>query len=472
MKTNIEKFYDTIENNKKKLDKLKEMSAEECIESEYFYTYYCFRKDLLPALFRRFNVDKIGDILLVDRELIKRYIMDCCSYMTESSAEEQYNYFVKYIHSSGLIFKDEFKNIGLSDDVASVRLQDIDSFPKSSLRKLARLGINNLGQLLSLNYKSLCRIRQLGESSIKELKCFIHSLGYSFEGEYQFLDEKIEDMRNSGVELLEKILGDSPLCNILYRNDIFIVDDLINNKTKILNIKGFGPKRFEELTELMKLNGLEFIDEELEINSENILKVDLCLLEGFPMDLLPKLRRYGIYNLEQLLSYDYSAICKIKQMGESGYIEFKKFVHSLGYKFEGEFEFLSEVLEDMRNNGIQILDDVFDDNSITGFLYRNGIFTVDDLVKSKNKIYEIKKFGPIRRKELFELMEKAGISFIDEEKNKEEKVLGIFNELDDLFEEKRLLLEEQRKLIKKEKELDRLIEAKIKEASATFTYKK
>ncbi len=134
-------------------------------------------------------------------------------------------------------------------------------------KRLIRADINTLGELLAIDFNQLKKIRNLGRINIIELKNYIHSLGYTFINEDNYLSEIIEQKKKQGLKLLEDYGFSSRVYLTLYANDIYTLEDLIKFGPSVNQLKNFGPLRQQELLDRMQELGVYFKND---LNSEDL----------------------------------------------------------------------------------------------------------------------------------------------------------------------------------------------------------
>ncbi len=152
----------------------------------------------------------------------------------------------------------------------------------------------------------------------------------------------------------------------------------------------------------------------------------------------------GIVTLQNILDTDYKRILKIRNIGEKYIDELKSYVHELGYELLNEEESISKKVERFRKNGVILLEDYGWPTYLYNLLYQNGIYTLDDLKKKKDKIFEIKNFGPKRKEELERKLLELGISLYEKKENQEESVVVVDGRTLDSSTLQKLVLENVR----------------------------
>lgn len=183
-------------------------------------------------------------------------------------------------------------------------------------------------------------------------------------------------------------------------------------------------------------------------------------------------RSFRVITLEDLLKIEYETLKKARNMGEK-YLEIlKRYVHSLGYSLKGEKDTIEEIRLEKKKQGLRLLEEILKKPSLYLILYRNGIYTLEDLKEYGPKVYELTGYGPLRQQELKEILATIGI-YLEQQKPKQKpnniEILierqKAENELikerllhkKGLLEEYQELLVERERLLKEEQELDQLL---------------
>lgn len=130
---------------------------------------------------------------------------------------------------------------------------------------LFEIGVWNLFDLLILDYRDIEVEKYLGEKYLRELKDYVHGLGFTLKNERLFLNEILDQKRKDGVRLLEDYGLSSRVYLTLYFHNIYSFGDVLRYGPKINNITSFGPLRRQELAAKMEELGISF-----EIPEENI----------------------------------------------------------------------------------------------------------------------------------------------------------------------------------------------------------
>lgn len=202
-------------------------------------------------------------------------------------------------------------------------------------------------------------------------------------------------------------------------------------------------------------------------------------------------RQLSVYTLGDLLTTDYERIIKARNFGETYLGILKDYVHSLGYTLKDEQPTLKETLTALREKGVQLLEEVIPNYRIYTPLYKNGIYTIEDLLNFGPEVHKLVGFGTIRQQELAEKMKELNLSFyvspvasnqkpegtveiprpavairpteaiIAQAKIENDAIRTRIEQKEGLVAEYDRLMEERKQLIQREKELDQLIESKV-----------
>jgi len=202
-------------------------------------------------------------------------------------------------------------------------------------------------------------------------------------------------------------------------------------------------------------------------------------------------RQLAVYTLGDLLTTDYERIIKARNFGETYLGILKDYVHSLGYTLKDEQPTLKETLKSLKDQGVQLLEEIIPNVRIYTPLYKNGIYTLDDLLNFGPDVYKLVGFGLLRQQELTEKMNELNLTFnvspiatgqkpegtieiprpavairpteaiIAQAKIENEAIRTRIEQKEGLVAEYDRLMEERKQLIQREKELDQLIESKV-----------
>lgn len=137
----------------------------------------------------------------------------------------------------------------------------IEDLPLTSrvINSLRHNGIRYFGDLLTTDYIKIIRLRNIGPNSVKELRDFVHSLGYNFPGEKDSYKDIMERYQAQGIPLVGEVLNfNNDIANPLYRAGIFTIDDLKYYGPKVFEINGIGKLAKEKIKEAMENHGIAF----------------------------------------------------------------------------------------------------------------------------------------------------------------------------------------------------------------------
>lgn len=185
---------------------------------------------------------------------------------------------------------------GLTEEDTNISLELLD-LSGNSKNRLKETGVHTLGDLLNFDYQELFRIRNLGERGIREIRDYVHSFGYTLKNETPFLEEVREEKRKQEVELLEDLGLSKTVYMMLYKNEIWTLEDLLNYGPNVFKIKNFGPLRRQELAEKMKDLNVTFSKSEK--GEVNITVIPAQIIDKAKQD--NSLVRWRISKKEQLL---------------------------------------------------------------------------------------------------------------------------------------------------------------------------
>jgi hypothetical protein len=144
-------------------------------------------------------------------------------------------------------------------------------------------------------------------------------------------------------------------------------------------------------------------------------------------------------------------------------------------------------LRELKEQGIRLLEEDLLEPRLYMPLYRNGIYTLSELIKSGSKVLEIPNYGPLRRHDLIERLKELGVTLVvAKEGESRESTQELINTVRQENSEIRLrieskqamlleyedLLRERAELRMREAELDQLIESKLKELGGMSYVKK
>ncbi len=158
--------------------------------------------------------------------------------------------------------KIRYKQYNIPDEYIFIKVDDLHLSTRL-IHALKNSNIKYLGDLLTTNYIKIIRLRNVGNNSIKELRDYVHKLGFNFPDERDSYKDKIAKYQAQNIPLLKDALNISnTVANALYRADIFTVEDLISYGPKVFKLYGIGKMGEEEIKNAMANLGITFQEKE------------------------------------------------------------------------------------------------------------------------------------------------------------------------------------------------------------------
>lgn len=167
--------------------------------------------------------------------------------------------------------------------------------------------------------------------------------------------------------------------------------------------------------------------------SQNI-KVDDMPLSSRIKKILTRYLR--VNTLEELVSIDYEVLKRTRGMGEVALLEVKDYVHSLGYSFKNENGPYSTKEEELIRASKKPLSSYGFSSLFCSFMYKNGIFTLEDILDRGSLIERLEGMSSMKMDELHEKLDSLGLVLEEKENNsmillKKIKEIGYQNLSDD-----------------------------------------
>lgn len=284
-------------------------------------------------------------------------------------------------------------------------------------------------------------------------------------GKIDLLDlsrDSLKYLRSKGIVYIEDIvkLSLDELEENLYYREIKCIRDYLHE---------------EGLTLKDEYKGINLSKEQLEIPISNIDEIDKHIKKIL-------IRSLGIRTLGDLVTTHYDTILRTRNVGVHKMGLIKKYLHSIGCNIRGESDNYLEIVNKLKEQGIRLLEEDIKDPKLYLILYKNGIYTLEDLVNYGPKVLELPNYGPLRRKELIRILKELGIDLepvvvvnngVQITKSTEELIEEVRlenSEIRERIESKQAmlleydeLLRERAELQKREEELNQLIKSKLKE---------
>lgn len=155
------------------------------------------------------------------------------------------------------------KTVDIPEEVARIELKEFN-LSNRLIIKLHRGGIDDLGTLLRTHIRTYRGMRGMGITYITELIHYVHSIGYSLQGEEEFVPFILEEKKASGVKLLEDYDFPPRVVTILYRNGIYTLEELLERQEEVKSFASFGQVRQQELADKMDELGILFPEKKQE----------------------------------------------------------------------------------------------------------------------------------------------------------------------------------------------------------------
>ena len=214
---------------------------------------------------------------------------------------------------------------------------------------------------------------------------------------------------------------------------------------------------------------------EIMINPAEIL---IAEIEELPIAIRNILKRnLHLTTLEEVLNTDYEVLRNARRMGEH-YLEILlNYIHSLGYVVNGEEQALDAILKVKREQGT-LLENVVTDSKLCIWLYKNNIYTIEELVAYGSKVYQLEGCGIKRQHMINEILGSMGIEIekkklvqvsaplelvVKEYETGNQLIRDRLTRKRQLLEEYQRLMVEREELLQEEAKLDQLIAEKQNE---------
>ncbi len=225
--------------------------------------------DCANLLKEKMNINTLGELLLCNMEELRNIFK-----------ELRYNGFdqlLKDIHDAGFLLngeKETLDNLNISYDIALIPIKET-----SLSKKIKRIFKNKtyicyLGDLLTYNYLALSNIYLLTDEDMIEIKNYVHSLGFKLRNE---IPTTTEIRNKNGKNAVDNLGLSNRVLNILYKNKIYTIRDLVDYGPRVFKLFGMGNVSIEEIKTAMKRYNLKFSNQ-----NDVEVKIDLQLIEQNP----------------------------------------------------------------------------------------------------------------------------------------------------------------------------------------------
>lgn len=232
--------------SKKITDEIKKKSLEDIGILDKYPDYISKLKGI--------NIQTLGDLIYADTNKVREVI--------NADGYSSYYFLRSLLMENNFLFEDDriaFEKQGISSDLALIPVKELDLPPSTKNLLVRRYGVLFFGDLLNLDYNAILKFKMLPEDRLIELKKYLHSLGFSLPNEREFLKEKLERYRKNGiVPVGDELNLDGGISTILYKSNIFTVEDLINFGPLVFRLVGMGKIRNDRLKEAMIRKNISF----------------------------------------------------------------------------------------------------------------------------------------------------------------------------------------------------------------------
>ena len=239
MSNNLSLFLEAVDDTKKRIEKEKEKPVSN------IYNILRQNNAFFEEIFNsKEGYNSIGDLLSVNRDRLEKTIFKK-SGLSFNVVFRMRSTFEKYIHDRGLLFKDEYFDLGIKEEEASVRLCDIKGFPEGVLEVFKNDVC--LANILNMKFDKL--YDWLGGDELINLKKYLHSIF-----------EEVKDNYSKDEIFIKDMFDDVYIVSILHKNEIFTLSELVSYGKKIFKINGIGPKRQEMILDILSKYNIEFVE--------------------------------------------------------------------------------------------------------------------------------------------------------------------------------------------------------------------
>lgn len=172
-----------------------------------------------------------------------------------------------------------------------------------TLNRLKNNGVFFIKDLLKLKYQDLFYMTKIGLKRATEIKDKLHEFGFYLKEEENDYKIKVDNLKNQGVILLENLNLNKRLCYVLYKNNIFTFEDLLNNIDKlkeINNLKDVGRTIILEFIKSIKYK--EYLSlQEKENKIKNIAILTKTISLELEQDLLISKKELLLKELKEII---------------------------------------------------------------------------------------------------------------------------------------------------------------------------
>lgn len=231
------------------------------------------------ANLKRVGINTIGTYLSANLTIVSKYF----------PMNPEYSIIIEEALSNKLMTKEEVNN---EFSLFSIDELEVSNRVKNALKNN---GITNLGELLETDYSVLEGISYFGPDCLSELKRYIHALGLQLKNEKITVEDKYDELNAKGIRLLQDdLLLSGKVVNLLNRNGIFTLQELIDFGENVYHLTRMGKVKADELRNALAKRGIDLekpIEEPVstEITEESVLAgpADEKLEDTFVPSILP-----------------------------------------------------------------------------------------------------------------------------------------------------------------------------------------
>ena len=228
--------------------------------------------------------------------------------------------------------------------------------------------------------------------------------------------ELTDEIKKTPIEILAEKKVSSDNIKTLLSMGIKTIGQLLNasveeiyDATKI----NYGSEYYKIRESLIDM-GLFFHEDHLKWEKAGISD-EMAMIKFEKLDISNSLKNALYKNhcmcLGDLLVMDYKEIQKLRGIGETGLIEIKNYIHSLGFSFSNEELTVEEARESFKEKGILMIEESLDlDPNVARLLYRNGIYTLQDLIKVGTEVYNLVGMGNVKKQALMQALQDKNIT--------------------------------------------------------------
>lgn len=170
--------------------------------------------------------------------------------------------------------KNDYSRCQLSEELANIKIEDLDDLPNRIKKALHYKRIITLQQLLNTDFRELERARNLGRKSLEELKEYLNSKGYTMLNEHLFVSATKEEYTKKGKRLLEDDKFPRMVYTFLYSQGIYTLEELIEIGESVYKLKGLGPKKEQAIRQHLESLNITLNKSNTEVSKATLPHID------------------------------------------------------------------------------------------------------------------------------------------------------------------------------------------------------